>query len=274
MSELPRTNVRVFRIALSMWLVGWFCKAPFFADYYLREIWVYPHHYAGLPRVLVHPALATVAWLSPVLASAALVHARQWAMRAAAALVTACAFTGCIHFEMFNDATFVTSFWVGLWLLWFAGNAHRSDPALFLHARVLAQCTVALVFFGGAVGKLTGKYFSGEALYHLYFLQKTSWPYPWLRDTLSAETLHAIAAWFSRAVIAGELLLALSPLLPFRIAAIAGMSVMIGMVVISTWYLTSVMACLFGLYLALVIEARAQKRPASTSVRNLRTPAM
>ncbi len=259
MSDLPRANVRVFRIAAASWLIGWFCKAPFFAGYYLREIWAYPHHYAGLPRVLVHPLLATAAWLAPLLAIGALIHPRRWTLRAAAALLAACAFIGCIHFETFNDATFVTSFWVGLWLVWFTANAHRSDAALHLHARVLAQCTVALVFLGGAVGKLTGAYISGDALYHLYFLQKTSWPYPWLRDTLSVEGLHTVAAWFSRAVIAVELLLALCPLVPFRIAAIGGIAAMTGMVVASTWYLVSVMACLVGLLLALLVAAHGSQ---------------
>jgi len=252
-TELPRANVRVFRIVACAWLVGWFCKAPFFAGYYLAEIWTYPITYTGLPRVLVHPALATIAWLAPLLALAAIAVPRTWTMRTAAALMTGSAFVGCIHFETFNDATFVTSFWVSLWLVWFTANARRTDVALYLHARMLAQCIVALVFLGGAVGKLTGAYVTGEAFYQLYFMQKSSWPYPWLRDAVSPDALRAIATWLSRAVIGVELALVLSPLVSFRRAAIGGIAVMLAMVLVSTWYLTSVMACLIGLLVALLL---------------------
>jgi hypothetical protein len=252
MSELPRANVRVFRIVAAAWLVGWFWKAWFFAGYYFGEIWAHPFRYAGLPRVLVHPALAAIAWAAPVLVLGALAYPRAWMVRAAAVLMTLAAFAACLHFETFSDATFVTSFWVGLWLVWFTANASRTDAALYLHARALAQCILALVFLGGAVGKLTSEYTSGEAFYQLYFVQKDSWPYPWLRDALSADALRTLATWFSRVVIAGEIALALSPLYPYRIAAIGGSIAIAGIVVISTWNLLSVMACLIGLLLALV----------------------
>ena len=252
MSELPAANVRVVRIVAGAWLVGWFWKAWFFAGYYFDEIWAHPLHYAGLPRVLVHPAVAAVAWAAPALAIGALVVPRVWTLRAAAALMAIAAFVACLHVEMFSDATFLTSFWVALWLVWFTANIRRTDAALRLHARTLAQCTLALVFLGGVVGKLTPEYTGGEAFYHLYLLQKTSWPYQWLRAALSPEALRTLATWFSRAVIAGELALALAPLWPYRVAAIGGSIVMIGMVAISTWNLLSVMACLIGLLLALL----------------------
>jgi len=84
-------------------------------------------------------------------------------------------------------------------------------------------------------------------------MQKSSWPYPWLRDAVSPDALRAIATWFSRAVIGVELALALSPFVSFRRAAIGGIAVMLVMVLVSTWYLTSVMACLIGLLLALLL---------------------
>lgn len=252
MTELPPPNVRMFRIVAGAWLVGWFWKAWFFAGYYFSEIWAHPFRYAGLPRVLVHPATAACAWAAPALAALAIAVPRAWLVRSAAALMTAAALVACLHFETFSDATFVTSFWVGLWLVWFTANIGRTDPALYLHARTLAQCTLALVFLGGAVGKLTPEYTSGDAFYHLYFVQKPSWPYSWLRQVLSPDALHTLAAWFSRVVIAGELALALAPLWPYRAVAIAGTAVMAAMVVISTLNLLSVMACLIGLLLALL----------------------
>jgi hypothetical protein len=251
-TELPRANVRVFRIVAGAWLVGWLWKAWFFAGYYFSEVWTHPLRYDGLPRVLVHPALAAVAWAAPLLVIGALAYPRAWTLRVASGLMAGAALAACLHFETFSDATFVTSWWVALWLVWFTANASRTDVALYLHARALAQCTLALVFLGGAIGKLTPEYTSGEAFYQLYFLQKDSWPYPWLRGALSPDALRALATWFSRVVIAVELAIAVCPLLPYRLTAIAGTVVMIGMVVISTWNLLSVMACLIGLLLALL----------------------
>lgn len=253
MTELPRRSVRVFRIVAAAWLVGWFWKAWFFAGYYFDEIWAHPFRYAGLPPALVHPALAAIAWAAPVLVVGALVYPRSWTVRAGSGVMVAAALVACLHVETFSDATFVTSFWVALWLVWFAANAQRTDAALYLHARALAQGTLALVFLGGAIGKLTPEYTSGEAFYQLYIVQKDSWPYPWLRDAVSADTLRAIATWFSRGVIGVELLVAGGALLaPYRVVAIGGTVVMTGMVMISTWNLLSVMACLIGLLLALV----------------------
>jgi hypothetical protein len=244
-------NTRVFRIVATAWLVGWFWKAWFFAGYYFGEVWAHPLHYSGLPRVLVHPALACIAWVSPLLVIVAIVKPRF--MRPASWLMAAAALVACIHFETFSDATFVTSFWVALWLTWFTANAERTDASFYLHARVLAQCTLAVIFLGGAVGKLTGEYWNGEAFYQLYFVQKPGWPYAWLRETYAADTLRVIATWFSRGVIVAEVALALSPLAPYRVVAIVGICAMVGMVLLSTFYLLSVMACLIGLLLALLL---------------------
>lgn len=253
MTELPGKNVRLFRIVAGAWLVGWFWKAWFFVGYYFSETLAHPFRYDGLPAWLVHPAVSAVAWASPVLAIVALVHPRRWAVRAASWLMAAAALIACLHFETFSDATFVTSFWVALWLVWFTGNGHRTDASFYLHARALAQCIVALVFLGGVVGKLTPEYTSGDAFHQLYFVQKENWPYPWLREVFSADGLRTLALWFSRIVITGEVIMALNPLLPFRVAAWFGTAVMATMVVVSTWNLLSVLACLIGLLLALLL---------------------
>lgn len=244
-------NERIFRIVAAAWLVGWFWKAWFFVGYYFGETWTHPLHYSGLPRAFVHPAVAAIAWVSPLLVVVAIVMPRF--MRIASWLMVGAALIACVHLETFSDATFVTSFWVALWLAWFTANAHRTDDAFYLHARTLAQCTLGLVFLGGAVGKLTSEYWNGEAFYQLYFVQKPGWPYAWLRETYAADTLRVIATWFSRGVIMAELALALSPLAPYRWVAICGTIAMVGMVVISTFYLLSVMACLIGLLLALLL---------------------
>lgn len=246
-------NVRVFRIVVSAWLIGWFWKAGYFAPYFLDEIWTYPIRYDGLPVVFVHPAAVSVVWLAPSLALVALAMPRMWTMRAASWLLTASALGACMHLETFWDATHVTSFWTGVWLVWFTANAERTDESFRLHARVLAQCVIGLVFLGGVVGKLTGAYVVGDAVYQLYFVQKSNWPYTWLREVLSPTSLQSLAVWFSRGVIVVELYLAASPLVPSRLAAISGIVLMLAIVAASTLYLMSVMACLIGLCAAVLV---------------------
>lgn len=255
--NVSRRNLRVFRVVAALWLVGWYWKAWYIGEYYLSEIWSYRVRYAGLPSVLVHPAVITVAWLAPAVAVIAIVWPRRWAVRTAAIVMTLSALIGCLHFESFYDATFVTSLWAGLWLTWFAANIERADAPFYVHARVLAQCIVGLVFLGGAVGKLTGAYLTtGDALFHLYFEQKVNWPYSWLRTHYEPATLRVLALWFSRGTVAVELLLSLCPLVPSRIAAIGGICVMVAMVGVSTLYLMSVMACLIGLLVAVLLLSR------------------
>jgi len=253
-------NVRVFRIVVSAWLIGWFWKAGYFAPYFLFEIWTYRISYDGLPSVLVHPASLSIVWLAPSLALLALAMPRPRMMRGAAWLLTACGLGACMHLETFWDATHVTSFWTGVWLVWFTANAERSDESFRLHARVLAQCVIGLVFLGGVVGKLTGAYVVGDAVYQLYFIQKSNGLYPWLRETLSSESLHSLAVWFSRGVIVVELFLAANPLVPSRIAATSGIVLMLAMVAVSTLYLMSVMACLIGLLAAVLVLTRSDAR--------------
>jgi hypothetical protein len=246
----PARNALVYRVVLVGWLVGWYWKGAFYVPFLFTQAFAQPLAFETLPAWLQAPWLAALVWALPALALPTLLVSRLPLMRGAAALLVVCSFVACVHLETFTDATFVVSFWVALWLLWFSFSAHRDDEDLALHGRVLALSVVGLVFLGGVLGKLTGEYTGGEAFHHLYFLQKDTWPYPWLRDAVSPEALRSIATWFSRAAIAGELLLAASPLLPHRLAVGLGCAVMGGMVVVSTLYLLSVMACLVGLLLA------------------------
>lgn len=253
--EVPLATV--FRVVAAGWWLGWFWKAPFYAGYLLDETFAWRLDYPDFPAVLQHPAVSAAAWLAPAAALPALVWPRPPAvlLRAAAAILAASALVLCIHLETFTDATFVTSFWVAAWLLWLAFQDDSTRTRL--HARVLAQCLVAALFLGPAIGKLTTEYTGGEAFYRIYFLGKDSWPYPWLRAHVAPETLRELATWFSRAAIAGELLLSVSPLLPPRFAAIFGITFLVGMVVVSTWYLVSVLASLAALLVGALLLSRA-----------------
>lgn len=237
---------RALRVATIGWLVGWYWKiAPNLA--HLREALAVPVDVPWLPAPLRAPSVAAIAYALPIGGAAALWTSAR-ASRIAGALVLAlAALVGCIHVELFNDAGFVTSFWTALWIAWLAA---ARDDELGNHGPLLARCVVAFVFFGGAVGKLSRAYASGEVFYHLYFEQKSNWPYAALRASLSDATLHTIARWFSRLVIAGELLLSLGPIVKHRLYVIGACAVIVFMVVSSTFYLFSVLAPLGAILVA------------------------
>lgn len=237
---------QALRIATAGWLVGWYGKVVFFVGHF-REAVAWPIDVSSLPALLRAPWIAAAAYAIPVAAGAALWFGGRTARLAGAAALAVAAAVGCIHVELFNDATFVTSFWTALWIAWLAA---APDDELARHGPRLARCVVAFVFLGGAIGKLTATYISGEAFYHLYFQQKDSWPYSTLRAAVSDSTLRAIARWFSRLVIAGELALSLGPLAPHRPYVWAACAAIGLMVLSSTFYLFSVLASLAAVLVA------------------------
>ena len=255
---------RAFRLAGTLWLAGWFWKAGFFAEYFRDEALAYPVTYAGLPPWLEHPAVAVAAWLCPALAAIAVAWPRRALARAAAILMAVASFVACVHLETCSDATFLTSFWAALWLVWLAHNGHRTDASFTRHARLLARSVVALMFLGAFAGKLTPEYTSGEAFHNLYFLTRDEWPYPALRASLEPERLREVATWSSRGAIAIEGLTATIPLWPHRPAVLFAIAVMLAMIGVTTFYLVSVLACLAGVCAAaLVFSAPRARAPAA-----------
>jgi hypothetical protein len=258
---------RAFRIVCAGWLVGWYYKGFFLGPYLLHTSFAFPVEVRGFSALFSGPGISAVLWLAPVLSLICLALPSNRAMRATALLYTACAFGLAIHLNTFNDATFVTSFWVGLWMVWFTFRREDRLPDTLLHARTLAQCVVGFLFLGGFTGKLTEAYWTGEALYNLYCLQKANFPWSWLRHGLSPEALRAFATWFSRATVFMEGVFVLSPLLPYRALATVGALVMGAMVVFSTLNLLSVFACLLGLVLALAGDPPgAEDQPSRSTV--------
>lgn len=237
---------RALRVATAGWLVGWYWKILPNAGH-LREAAAWPIDLDTLPALLRAPWLAIVAYALPLAGAGALFAGARRARLAGAALLALAAAIGCVHVELFNDATFVTSFWTALWIAWLAA---ASADELGRHGPLLARCVVAFVFFGGAVGKLSGSYWSGEVFYHLYFEQKGNWPYSALRAAAADTTLHTLARWFSRFVIGGELALSLGPLLPHRLYVWMACAAIAFMVLSSTLFLFSVLASLAAVLVA------------------------
>ena len=78
----------------------------------------------------------------------------------------------CVHQGSYNDATFTTAWWAALWSTWFAGRMGRSSPERLLrNGARLAQAIVGMVLLGGAAGKWTSEYWSGQVFYEYPFHQ-------------------------------------------------------------------------------------------------------
>jgi hypothetical protein len=236
-------------VVLGFWLFGWFVNAPGFLTNFFDAL-DFPIDYDVFPAALRHPGAALADYLAPILAIPAFIRPTRRLATLTTPVLAVLALFACVHLETCNDATFLTSFWAALWLVWLSWNGHRGDADFRLKARVLAQSIVGLMFLGAAVGKLTPEYRSGEAFYGLYFRDNESFPYSWMKQTLPAPAVREIATWFSRFAISAELVLAASPLCPARFVLSGAFLTMLAMMLAWTFHLASVLSCLFGLAVA------------------------
>lgn len=268
------TTHRAMRIALSLWLLGWICKVGFFTEYLFGISPRFPLRLDFFPGGLCENWTSAAAYLAPIAVAAwAYLSPRPAVWRYASAVMTVSAAVLCLHLNTYNDVTFVTSFWAGLWICWLAWQHAASAETLAVHGPVLAQGVISLTFLGGALGKLTPEYWSGEALYHLYILQKENFLYPWLRETFDPSALRAMAAWLSRGAIVVELAVACGIAYPCRRTLRLSAWVMAGIVLVSTWYLFSVMGALIGVALAAVELSKAAENRSSPNHRPAVHPA-
>ena len=242
-------NTRIFRVVLGFWLFGWFVNAEGFLTNFFDAL-NFPIDYETFPAALRHPGAALAVYLAPIFGIAALLRPAQQLAKITSPILAILALFACLHLETCNDATFLTSFWAALWLVWLSWNGHRGGADFTLQARALAQSILGLMFLGAAVGKLTPEYRSGEAFYGLYFRDNESFPYAWMKRTLPAPEVREIATWFSRFAISAELVLAASPLFSARFVLAGASLTMLGMMLAWTFHLWSVLSCLFGLAVA------------------------
>lgn len=240
-------RVRCLRVAVLAISVAWLCKTPFWTVAVPNYV-AWPLHDfffpAALQRVEVVIAVAVVA-----------VSASVWAVCFATVtrlvLALGAQLLGSLvlllHQLTYNDATFVTSSWCALYALWLAHASARESSSLAARATPLAYLVVALLFFGGLLGKLTPGYWDGSVMYGLYFQSSPHWSFALARSTFAAETLPEVARWYGRFVLLMELLLALLPLWPLRWGLRFATLAMIGLVVFSNFYLLSVVAPLIAM---------------------------
>lgn len=155
----------------------------------------------------------------------------------------------CVHQGSYNDMTFATAWWTSLWSLWLARRLQRDQTdELLTRAAFLSRCIISMILLGGAVGKWTSEYWSGQVLYEIYFVDRDFWFFNLLRRFLEPESLRFVATWYSRQVIIVETICGLGLwLLPARWAAAVAILVLTSIVVFSNINLASVLLSLIGL---------------------------
>lgn len=159
-----------------------------------------------------------------------------------------------VHQGSYNDMTFVTAWWCAAFLVWYSSRMGIDEPAAFISkAAILSRVMVSLVFLGGAVGKWTDEYWSGQVLYEIYFDQRDFWFFTWLRDHLDAEGLRAFATGYSRLVIVteslGGFLWAYGYFMKSKTISILAILTFLAIGVLSNFFLFSVLAPMIGLAL-------------------------
>lgn len=155
----------------------------------------------------------------------------------------------CLHQASYNDMTFVTAWWTAVWSLWYVHHLSDADQARMLRrAAFLSRLIISVMLLGGAAGKWTAEYWSGEVLYDIYFRDRDFWLFNLLRENLQPETLREVATWYSRQVVATETIAGLGLwLLPARWAATVGVVLLTAIALLSNFLLFSVLLSLIGL---------------------------
>jgi hypothetical protein len=242
-----------WRLVCVSCLLSWFIKHSLCWKIFWREGVSVVQGYELFPAWLQTWQVASTAYLLPGILILSLFSLSRQILVLSGFLLSFCAAVLLVHIQTYNDATYTTNLWAGLWLCWCGSLVDRGSAADWVHARRLAQGIVALCFLGGAVGKLTPEYWNGEAFYQIYFKFRAYFPFMELRERLTPDELRSLATVFSRVVICTELLLGTLVFWPARLSALLCLPVMLGMVMISQYQLFSVLGALFGLIIAAVI---------------------
>lgn len=163
----------------------------------------------------------------------------------------------CVHQNSYNDVTFLCCAWASLWCLWYATRLHEPFETLYPRAAWLTHLILSMIFIGGAIGKLTPGYWSGDVLYEIYFKDRDFWTYNLLRESMSSEGLRTAAMWHSRMVLCSELLCGLIWLMPRKLASIIAIVVLCGIALTNNIFLFSVVTSLIGLALVGLHERKS-----------------
>jgi hypothetical protein len=241
----------VARTVVAFWLLGWLIKAAFFKAYLFKTIIQYPVVIDFFPTFFRSALTAEFFYVLPLIGAIALISPKKFYLWLAACTMVVSSLILLWHQDTYNDATFVTSFWVSVWLLWFVSQMHRRDDDFPIHARSLALCVVGLIFWGGFVGKLTQPYWDGRVLADIFMVQNYGSIGGWVRTHVPQEVIRLYFQWISKVIILGEACLACLPFWPNQWSCCwIGIPFMIGISIFTTWRIFSVLLCLIGLLVA------------------------
>ncbi len=246
------SDQRSLRLVLAGMLVGLLWKLSFFrgADQVYTLI---PLHDNFFPQWLQQATTLRIAFLTAITSIVITWLAQHRTQRRVAMAIAFLAATVMLlHQGTYNDMTFTTVWWCSVWALWYVWRI-EIDPPDQLHrkAAFLSRLMISVVLLGGAVGKWTGEYWSGEVFYDIYFHDRDFWVFNALRWGLDTEALRWTAMAYSRCVIGIETLGGLCIwLLPARWASLAGAVIFFSIAILSNFLLFSVLGPLIGLALA------------------------
>jgi len=246
-----KTYYKIYKIFITFWLFGWFFKIEMFLENFRinRSIKLKFDFY--IPTLENH-IFAEIIYFLPIIIVFGYFLKNRFFHVASSLLMFGCSFLSLIHIQFYNDATFNTSLWAAIWLVYFClsqifprGNSIQAN--IFL-----GRSTIALIFLGAATGKLTQAYYNGDAFFNIYITQKDYFIYNFLRNEFDIFYLKELSSIFSKILIFMELLIPfLSFLLPIKKLTGFLSFLFIGIIFFSTPYLISVFSCLFGLIFCL-----------------------
>ncbi len=172
----------------------------------LRVYFELPLHQSFFPAWLQSPYTVLLAYVITVVALclSALSGTRRVRLMSALAVLAGVTLL-CVHQGSYNDMTFATAWWATMWSVWLATRIGvDEDSRLIRKAAFASRCIASMVLLGGAVGKWTDEYWSGKALYEIYYIHRDFWFFNLQRSWFDAEALRIAATWYSRMVITVE----------------------------------------------------------------------
>jgi hypothetical protein len=183
------------------------------------------------PSALRDPLLLLTAVYGPLVAEVMVVwRPTATRMRATAVVEIVSAAVLMVHQASFYKATWIVVFWCGWLLAWLASSAVRHPDLIPTCGPLLAQAIVAFFFLGGAVGKWTAGYWSGDVFHDILFQRHTGILHQHLRSTLDEAALWRIATIYSRSIVIIETAMVGIVLVPPRVA-----SVLIALAALGLW---------------------------------------
>ena len=238
---LPYRVVNCFLVASLLWKLKFF---PAIVSEYL-ELKLSDHFF---PALFSSPIVLIVLFVIPVTSGLVALFVRnKLVLRSLAITTMICLFGLCIHQGSYNDVTFVTCFWVSAWCVWYSFRLDDPAEILLSKARMFGLLIISLIFLGGAIGKWTPGYWSGEVIYEIYFVRRDFWLFNLLRANFEADAPRDLATYYSRMIIASESACAFLWLLNPKIGSAIAVMMLFGITLFSNVLLFSVTLCLIGL---------------------------